>query len=86
MLDIHLQPAARRAGIVGEHGGRLKIAVRAPAVDGRANAALLELLAGRLDLPASALRLVAGAGSREKRISVAWPAPPRALAERRLRA
>jgi hypothetical protein len=69
-LALHVQPGARRSGLVGEHGDRLKVAVSAPATDGRANTALLALLAEHLSLPRSALQLVAGASSREKRVRI----------------
>jgi hypothetical protein len=69
-LSLHVQPGARRSRLVGEHGDRLKVAVSAPATDGRANTALLALLAERLALPRSALQLVAGASSREKRVRI----------------
>ncbi|HUN90845.1 MAG TPA: DUF167 domain-containing protein [Burkholderiaceae bacterium] len=73
-LDVHLQPGARRSEIVGEHGGRLKIALRSPPVDGRANDELLRFLAAKLDLPRSAVSLAAGATQRTKRIAIAVPA------------
>lgn len=44
--------------------------VAAPAERGRANEALLELLAATLSVPRSRIRLVAGAGSRDKVIEV----------------
>lgn len=71
VLEVHAQPGARRTAIVGEHGGRLKIAVNAPPLDGRANAALIELLSKRLGLPQRAVTLEAGDTSREKRFFAA---------------
>jgi uncharacterized protein (TIGR00251 family) len=70
LIDVHVQPGARRDEIVGEYGGRLKIAIVAPPLDGRANAALVDVLARRLGLPRSAVRLVAGASGRAKRLRV----------------
>jgi uncharacterized protein (TIGR00251 family) len=43
-LSVHVQPAAKRSEIVGLHGDALKVRLAAPAIDGRANAALLEFL------------------------------------------
>jgi len=74
MLEIHLQPGARRSTVVGTHGGRLKIALRAPPIDGRANDELIGFLAERLQLPRAALQLVAGVASRTKRVAVACDA------------
>ena len=66
LIFVHLQPGARRTALCGEHGGRLKIAVAAPPLDGRANDALTEWLAARLELPRRQVRLVAGERSRDK--------------------
>lgn len=70
MLAVHAQPGARRAAVVGEHGGRLKIALTAPPLEGRANAALIKFLAERLGVPRATIELVAGETSREKRFAV----------------
>jgi uncharacterized protein (TIGR00251 family) len=70
VLTLHIQPAARRTGVVGRHGDRLKIAVAAPPADGRANAALIAFLAETLALPKSSFALVSGASSREKRVAI----------------
>jgi uncharacterized protein len=75
IIDVHLRPGARRSAIVGEHDGRLKIALQAPPTDGRANAGLLKFLADRLALPQGAVTLVAGARQRRKRVAIAC-APP----------
>lgn len=66
ILQVHLQPGARRTEVCGEHGGRLKIAIAAPPLDGRANEALIRWLAAQLGLPRRQLCLVAGQRSRDK--------------------
>ncbi|MEZ4359200.1 MAG: DUF167 domain-containing protein [Kofleriaceae bacterium] len=69
-VDVLVQPRASRPKVGPVHGDRLKLAVTSPPVDGEANAAVLELLADVLDLPRSALTLIAGASSRRKTIRV----------------
>ena len=68
LIAVHLQPGARRSAVCGEHGGRLKVAIAAPPLQGRANDALLEWIAGRLDLPRRQVRLLAGQRSRDKTV------------------
>jgi len=46
-LRFHVVPNARTNKIMGEHGAAIKIKLRAPAVEGKANAALRSFLAGR---------------------------------------
>jgi uncharacterized protein (TIGR00251 family) len=65
-----VSPGAKRSEIVGRHGEIWKVRVAAPAERGRANDALLELLAGALAVPRSSVRLVAGSGSRDKVVEV----------------
>jgi len=67
LLRVRTQPGAARTLIRGEYGDALKIAVAAPPVDGKANAALIAFLARILELPRAAVTLVGGAGSRDKR-------------------
>jgi uncharacterized protein (TIGR00251 family) len=52
------------------HGGALKAKVKAPPVEGKANQALLDLLAGALGVPRGRLTLVSGEQSRNKRVRV----------------
>lgn len=68
MIAVRVQPGARRVEVVGEHGGCLKVRIDAPPIEGRANAALLRWIAERLGLRVAQVKLVAGAGSREKRV------------------
>jgi uncharacterized protein (TIGR00251 family) len=70
LLTVPVQPGARGAGVVGEHGDALKIRIDSPPVDGRANQALIAFLADRLGLARSNLKLISGESSRRKRIQV----------------
>ena len=66
LLPVQAQPGARKAGVVGEHAGRLKIAVTEPPDRGRANEAIAELLAELFDLRLAQVELKRGATSRQK--------------------
>lgn len=74
-LTLHIQPGARKTEIVGDYGDALKIRLAAPPVDGKANAALLAFVAGRLGVPRSAVQLKSGQSTRRKVIEVDT-APP----------
>ncbi len=70
VLPVRAQAGARRAGFQGERNGALKVAVTAPPEDGRANAALVELLREELHLKRSQVELIAGQTSRDKRFLI----------------
>lgn len=74
MLTLHVQPGAARTAIAGQHGDALKIRLAAPAVEGRANAALLRFLAESFGVPQRQVVLVHGATSRRKVVRVVAPA------------
>jgi uncharacterized protein len=69
-IQLRVGPGARRTEVVGRYGDGWKVRVAAPPQGGRANAALLRHLAGVLGLPAGDVRLVAGAGGRDKLVEV----------------
>ena len=69
-LLLHCQPGAKVSRIVGEHDGRLKIALNAPPVENRANEVLVAWLAERLKVPRRQVQLVSGQTSRKKRVLV----------------
>ena len=63
-------PNASRDEVAGLLGSAVKIKLRAPPVDGRANEALLAFLAGKLGLPGRALTLERGDVSRHKLVRI----------------
>ena len=69
-LPVQVQPKAKKNAITGVHNGRLKVAVTAPPERGKANTAVLKVLAAALKIPRSQLELVSGAASRAKTIRV----------------
>lgn len=74
-LWLRAQPGAAKSRLVGLHGERLKVALQAPPVDGKANDELLRLLAELFGVPRARLQLAAGQASRDKRVDVALPRP-----------
>lgn len=50
-LRFHIVPNAKQNNVVGEHGGAIKVKLRALAVEGKANAALRRFLAEELKIP-----------------------------------
>jgi uncharacterized protein (TIGR00251 family) len=69
-LRLRVAPGARRPGVVGRHGGAWKLRVSAPAEAGKANDAVLALLAETLDVSRRDLELAAGHSSRDKVVAV----------------
>jgi len=70
VVTVRVQPRASKDEIAGEMAGALKIRLQAPALEGRANEALVELLAGLLKRPKSAVRILSGERSRIKRVEI----------------
>jgi uncharacterized protein (TIGR00251 family) len=67
-LSLHVQPGAGRSSVVGRRQDALHVRVAPPPADGRANEAAEVLIADLFDVPRSAVSVVAGHKSREKRI------------------
>jgi len=67
IIPIRAQPGAKRNAIVGEHDGALRVAVTAPPDKGKANEALAAVLSNAFELPKSAVELVSGPTSRQKK-------------------
>ncbi|HEX7897320.1 MAG TPA: DUF167 domain-containing protein [Planctomycetota bacterium] len=69
-IQIKVVPKSSRDEVAGWLGGRLKVRVSAPPERGKANAAVEKLLAAALDLPSSAVRVVAGATTPLKTVEI----------------
>ena len=73
ILNLHVQPGAKRTEVAGRHGDALKIRLAAPPVDGKANAELLRFLSDAFDVPLRNVTLVRGESSRQKIVRVEAP-------------
>ncbi|MBN2368933.1 MAG: DUF167 domain-containing protein [Vicinamibacteria bacterium] len=69
-LRIRVQPRASREELGNVRGGALVVRVTAPPVENAANAALVRLLARRLRVPASSMRIVRGGTGRDKLVEI----------------
>jgi uncharacterized protein (TIGR00251 family) len=81
-VRLRVSPGATRAGVVGRHGEAWKVRVAAPPEGGRANKAVVRLLADTLSLPREAVTLVSGHGARDKIVELSGLGPSQI--ERRL--
>jgi uncharacterized protein len=81
-VRLRVSPGARRDELVGRHGEGWKVRVAAPPEGGRANDAVLDLLARELSLPRRSLSIVSGQTAREKIVQM--EGIDRAETERRL--
>ena len=69
-LRLHIVPNAKVNQVTGAHGAAIKIKLRAPAVEGKANAALVHFLAEQLEISKHAIVLKRGQKSREKVVRI----------------
>lgn len=69
-LRLRVMPGARRTELVGRHGDAWKVRVSAPPENGRANDAVLNLLAERIGLPRRAVSIASGHSGRKKVVQV----------------
>jgi len=72
-LEVHAHPGAKRTEVVGIHGGFLKIRVAAPAIEGRANEALIAFLAETFGVPRRNVTLARGETGRAKTLRIVAP-------------
>jgi len=69
-LSVRVTPAAGRDAVLGWQGDALRLSVAAPAQRGKANEAVIRLLAGALGVPRQQLRIVRGQTARRKVIAI----------------
>ena len=79
VLSIHVQPGARATEVAGIHGDSLKVRIQAPAIEDRANDALIAFIAQRLGVAKRDVILASGAHSREKKLYVPASCDPSRL-------
>ena len=72
-LSCHLQPKAKTDEFSGLHGDSLKIRIKAPPVDGKANAYLIKFLAKAFGVAKRDVEILGGDLSREKRLCITNP-------------
>lgn len=70
-LKLRIVPNAKRDEVVGEHGAAVKIKIAAPALEGKANEAVLGFVAEKLGIHRRDITLVTGEKSRDKLIEIA---------------
>lgn len=73
-ITLHVQPGASKSELAGLHGDALKLRISARPVEGAANVAVLEFVAGWLAVPKRDVKLLRGDKSRRKTVWV--PVPP----------
>ena len=78
LLRFQVVPNARIDKIVGEHAGAIKIKVRAPAVEGKANAALRRFLSERLRISEGQIAIERGDKARLKMVRIDGLSEPQA--------
>ena len=83
-LRFHVVPNAKVDGVMGEHGAAIKIKLRAPAVDGKANAALRSFLSKELNIAERRIVLERGHKSRDKIIRIDGLSEPEVRSRLRL--
>jgi uncharacterized protein len=81
-LRLRVSPGAGRAAVVGRHGDGWKVRVTAPPERGRANDAVLQLIATVLGVSREAVTIVSGHSGRDKIVELTGVGP--ALIDRRL--
>jgi hypothetical protein len=69
-IRVRVQPRASKDAVAEEHGGRLRIRLTAPPVDGAANEALRAFIAKQLGVSKGAVSLASGERSRDKTLNI----------------
>lgn len=81
VVSCHIQPGASRTAVSGMYGNELKIALKAPPVDGKANQELCRFFSETFRIPSGAVQLLSGHASRKKRIFLRGVRPESFLKE-----
>ncbi len=74
-FEVKVAPRASKSEIVGIEGDALKVRLKAPPVEGKANEALVKFLADALGVSRSAVEIVSGHTSRKKVVRIKGTTP-----------
>lgn len=80
-LNLHCQPGAKQTRVVGLHDGCLKISLKAPAIENKANELLLAWLSQQLKVPQKQIQFLSGQSSRKKRLEIWGSITPEQIIE-----
>lgn len=75
VVDVHVVPRAAKTAVAGVHGGRVKVSLAAPPVDGAANAELVAFFAKALGRPKRDVELIRGEKGRRKTLAIRGVTP-----------
>ena len=67
---IHAQPRAGKSEVICKHGDAVKVRLKAPPVDGKANEELVRMLAKAIGIPKAAIQITHGETGRRKRVTL----------------
>lgn len=70
IFSVRVIPRSSKTEIVGEHDGALKVKLRSPPVEGAANAEIIKMLAKSFGVARSAVSIISGETSRNKRVRI----------------
>ena len=73
MCEIRVQPSSGKQQAIIDSAGRIKIYLKSPPENGKANKELIDFLANTLSLLKGAITIISGLGARTKKISIAAP-------------
>jgi uncharacterized protein (TIGR00251 family) len=70
IIKVHIQPNAKKNEIVGHHGDAIKIKLKAPPVNGKANETLMDFLSEAFNISKRELSIISGQTSRQKLVKI----------------
>lgn len=73
IVNVSIKPAAKVTQVLGVHDQHLKIALKAPPIEGKANEALIAFLAELFGTPKSAVTILKGLTNKKKQVKICRP-------------
>ncbi|PCJ83529.1 MAG: YggU family protein [Flavobacteriales bacterium] len=70
ILQLKTTPNARKNEIIADAQGNIKVKIKAPPVDGKANKELINFLSDIFDAPKSQIEILSGQTSRHKKVKI----------------